>query len=143
MSDNAQEKQKPPYPTDEADKKLATDWYTWGFQSGFDVGRDRIEQLEAALRTRREEAGKFMTDIVAAANKDAAIAAARIEQLEAALREVAVQSGYAATIARAALDQSSPPETQPPPYNPDDWGLPPARQENDDVFPGFRGNNEA
>jgi hypothetical protein len=47
--------------------------------------RDRIEALEAALLTQKENAGRMMTDIVAAANKDAAVAAARIEALENAL----------------------------------------------------------
>jgi hypothetical protein len=51
----------------------------------------------------------------------------RIERLEAALREIEDKTGIAAAIARAALAQSSPP----------------AHQENDDVYPGFRGNNEA
>jgi hypothetical protein len=59
-------------------------------------------------------------------------AAARIEQLEAAhdatyLRGWNEGIEHALELARAALDQSSPP----------------ARQENDDVYPGFRGNNEA
>ena len=46
----------------------------------------RIKALEAALQAQREDAGRYMTDIVAAANKDAATANARIEALEAALR---------------------------------------------------------
>jgi hypothetical protein len=64
-------------------------------------------------------------------------AAARLEQLEAALRAIIIRceegdkkSDWLPTIsniARAALAQSSPP----------------MRQENDDVFKGFRGNNEA
>jgi hypothetical protein len=83
--------------------------------------------------------GRHMSDLVnvlrshlvSFATMDAA--ADRIEQLEVALRIIA---GYEQcidnlmsnqNIAIAALDQSSPP----------------ARQENDDVYPGFRGNNEA
>jgi hypothetical protein len=59
-------------------------------------------------------------------------AAARIEQLEAALRKIACKHVTEQPLwwqleARAALDQSPPP----------------VRQENDDVFKGFRGNNEA
>jgi len=52
-----------------------------------------------------------------------------IEQLEAALHRIEQSSNdhIAVGIARAARDHSSPP----------------ARQENDDVFKGFRGNNEA
>lgn len=33
------EMEKPAYPVSEADKKLATDWYTWGFQSGMEAER--------------------------------------------------------------------------------------------------------
>jgi phage shock protein A len=54
-----------------------------------------------------------------------------IERLEAALRKIAeleyLTDEAMQKIAEDALDQSSPP----------------ARQENDDVYPGFRGNNEA
>ena len=53
---------------------------------------------------------------------------ARIEALEAALRKIADSPftgetawRQSAKIARAALDQSSPPKTQTPPFNPDDW----------------------
>jgi len=63
------------------------------------------------------------------ANEMLDMARDRIEQLEAALRAILIETDcrVAADLARAALDQSSPP----------------VRQENDDVFKGFRGNNEA
>jgi hypothetical protein len=56
-------------------------------------------------------------------------AAARIEQLEAALRIVA---GYEQCIDNLMSNQDVARNA-----------LAPARQENDDVFKGFRGNNEA
>lgn len=39
--------ERPPYPTGEADKKLAEDWYTWGFQAGLD---SRSAPSPAALK---------------------------------------------------------------------------------------------
>ena len=88
---------------------------------------DRIEALEEHKRLQTE-------DVM---NLGATLGQAwlRIKQLEAALREIAdlneVETDEplddAIRIACAALDQSSPP----------------ARQENDDVYLGFRGNNEA
>jgi hypothetical protein len=89
---------------------------------------DRIEQLEADV----VKWEKFTTALCDAKNK-------RIEQLEAALNYVAdmtycgadaewhFKPGYDPQEVLDALDQSSPP----------------VRQENDDVSPGFRGNNEA
>ena len=49
----------------------------------------RIEELEEALLIQKENAGRMMTDFVAAANKDAAGAVDRIEALEKALRKIA------------------------------------------------------
>ena len=86
----------------------------------------------------------------------------RIEQLEAALRDIiANDPAYIPPrirqIVRAALDQSSPRTAScsgcagiththtcgDPAKQPQLDSSPPARQENDDVYPGFRGNNEA
>jgi BMFP domain-containing protein YqiC len=61
---------KPPTPLNDADMKLATDWYTWGFQSGMNA---RIEALEAALR---EIADKRKMDAVAAVSMQAIARAA-------------------------------------------------------------------
>jgi uncharacterized coiled-coil protein SlyX len=58
---------------------------------------------------------------------EVAASAARIEQLEAALRERdAAIERLRRLLSKQQLD-----------------ARPPARQENDDVFKGFRGNNEA
>jgi hypothetical protein len=72
----------------------------------------------------------------------------RIEQLEAALQAIIIRCEEGdknfnwlptiSNIARAALDQSSPPKE-----NAAGWHIEPKRQENDDVFPGFRGNNDS
>jgi hypothetical protein len=85
---------------------------------------DRIEALEQHKRLQTEDVMNLGAQL--------GQAWLRIEQLEAALREIAAApvftvSGTASLqrIARAALEP------------------PPARQENDDVYPGFRGNNEA
>ena len=44
----------PPYHEGDADKKLATDWYTWGFQSGFEAGRrSPVADLAACSRHRQ------------------------------------------------------------------------------------------
>ena len=59
----------------------------------------------------------------------------RIEALEAALREIVDKDLFAyqyQAIARAPLDQSSPPKTQTPPFNPDDWGDPSSPPEASD-----------
>ena len=99
------------------------------------------------------------------ANRLYAGASRRIEQLEAALRAVIVRceegdkkSDWLPTISnisRAALDQSSRASCSgcagiththtcgDPAKQPQLDSSPPARQENDDVFKGFRGNNEA
>ena len=88
----------------------------------------RIKALEAALK----EAGEMWV------RKDN-----RIEQLGAALRHA---SGHLADLEyhyhgdreamwkpiRAALAQSSPPKTQTPPFNPDDWGDPSSPPEASD-----------
>jgi hypothetical protein len=37
----------PPYPTEAADKKLATDWYTWGFQAGMEAERKTVARSSA------------------------------------------------------------------------------------------------
>jgi hypothetical protein len=95
--------------------------------------------------------------------------AARIEQLEAALRLFADDENWrygrrfdpngsrfdGTSVARAALDQSSSASCSgcagiththtcgDPAKQPQLDNSPPTRQENDDVFKGFRGNNEA
>ena len=35
---------KPPFPGNIPDKKLATDWYTWGFQSGMEAEKKSVER---------------------------------------------------------------------------------------------------
>jgi hypothetical protein len=92
-------------------------------------------------------------------------AADRIERLETTLNYVAdmtycgtdaewhFKPGYDPQEVMDVLDRSSPSPLQAP-HNPGErlrnsdvaageGGTPPARQENDDVFKGFRGNNEA
>jgi hypothetical protein len=41
----------PPYPTEAADKKLATDWYTWGFQAGMEAERKTVARSSADKAT--------------------------------------------------------------------------------------------
>jgi chromosome segregation ATPase len=80
----------------------------------------RIEQLEAL-----EADLKVCADRLEENTATMDSARARIEQLEAALREIKDQlltSDQASAIARAALT--------------------PKREENSDVFKGFRGNND-
>lgn len=53
MGSVAQGAMKPPYPTNPEDKKLAADWYTWGFQAGMEAekrgaARDAAAQPPAA-----------------------------------------------------------------------------------------------
>jgi hypothetical protein len=87
---------------------------------------DRIEQLEAALRQEpiawRERDGDewcyYDSDHVEAKHLDKSM----LEPL----------------YARATLNQNLPPKE-----NAAGWHIEPKRQENDDVFKGFRGNNEA
>jgi uncharacterized coiled-coil protein SlyX len=84
----------------------------------------RIEQLEKHKRLQTEDVMNLGVQL--------GQAWLRIEQLEAALRKIACKHVTEQPLwwqleARNAIDQSSPP----------------ARQENDDVFKGFRGNNEA
>ncbi len=45
---NADQVLKPPYPVSEPDKKLATDWYTWGFQSGIEAEKKAAERRSPA-----------------------------------------------------------------------------------------------
>jgi uncharacterized coiled-coil protein SlyX len=85
---------------------------------------DRIEALEKHKRLQMEDIMNLGAQL--------GRAQVRIEQLEAALRKIACKHVTEQPLwwqleARAALDQSPPP----------------VRQENDDVFKGFRGNNEA
>jgi hypothetical protein len=119
--------------------------------------RARIEQLEAEVEKWHRvamEAGA----ITCSDGRHIYPRRERIEQLEAVLRAILIETDcrVAADLARAALAQSSP---QSAPVDrashnsgerlPDSdvassgAGTSPARQENDDVYPGFRGNNEA
>jgi len=98
---------------------------------------DRIEQLEAACM----KAADRIDELIAALREIGEAVLAEREACAAIAAKHRHHSGL--EIAELIRDQGPPPKTQPPPYNPDDWGLPPARQENDDVYPGFRGNNEA
>jgi uncharacterized coiled-coil protein SlyX len=84
----------------------------------------RIEELEKHKRLQTEDVMNLGAQLGQAWR--------RIEQLEAALRKIACEHVTEQPLwwqleARAAIDQSPPP----------------VRQENDDVFKGFRGNNEA
>jgi hypothetical protein len=117
----------------------------------------RIEQLEAELarwtRQAEDNSGGWQR------------ACLRIEQLEAVLRGIANKTKMDAVaavsmraIAREALvrarqendESSSLVESAPPSFDGTtygdaelvDYGSSSARQENDDVFPGFRGNND-
>jgi multidrug resistance efflux pump len=89
-----------------------------------DAATDRIEALEAEVE-RWHRVAMEAGAITCSDGRHIYPRRERIEQLEAALRKAI--DDLERSIARAAIDQSSPP----------------ARQENDDVFKGFRSNNEA
>jgi uncharacterized coiled-coil protein SlyX len=112
--------------------------------------RERIEVLEKHKRLQMEDVMNLGAQL--------GQAWLRIEQLEAALRAIIIRceegdkkSDWLPTIsniARAALDQTDAGigcgKSVIEPWSAAlDQSSPPARQENDDVFKGFRGNNEA
>jgi chromosome segregation ATPase len=129
----------------EADLKVCADQLEENTTT-MDMARARIEQLEAQLNDNSERYGnaiaaridelekrveqleadlKVCADRLEENTATMDMARTRIEQLEAALREIKDQlltSDQASAIARAALT--------------------PKREENDDVFKGFRGNND-
>jgi hypothetical protein len=84
---------------------------------------DRIEQLEERMRG--------ADALIVLWETRATRAEARVKQLEAALRHIAREGDH---VSRAAICNTAEQALR---------SSPPARQENDDVFKGFRGNNEA
>ena len=73
----------PPYSVDPAARIEALQRAVEVFALRFKEQADRIEELEERLLIQKENAGRMLTDFVAAANKDAAGAVDRIEALEA------------------------------------------------------------
>ena len=135
MSDNSELRKLQAIIDDLADKVLDRD--------------ERIKVLEEVLLVQKEIAGRTMTDIVAAANKDATDAVDRIGALEAALEvsdtlgkfwqaRAIKAEGIPAAIAAQPLTTDTIDLTNPLPGDP-----PIQQQPNSAVFPGFRGNNES
>lgn len=100
--DDAQAVVKPPCPIEPADKKLAADWYTWGFQAGLEAekrgaARDAIKAGPVVSSTDSREPGMLRHH----ANET-------LEEQEFLLKQSALSSTHQSSCPRGIGDEPCP-----------------------------------